>query len=99
MAFSGSLTSNAPSLRQQPQTLIDTDVKMPRGIAIDRYNCQGMACERRLYVADVGKRSILSFKLLIANNLPAIAPVEENGPSACAIISNVEATWVTTDSD
>jgi hypothetical protein len=91
-------TSNAPSLRQAPITLIDSGVKMPRGLAIDRYNCNGGACERRLYVADVGKRAILAFKLLIANNLPAIAPVEEDGPSECAIIANIQAAWVTVDS-
>merc|ERR1719506_1309294 len=72
---------------------------MPRGLAIDRYDCEGAACERRLYVADVGKRSILAFKLLIMNNLPAVAPISEDGTTNCAIIANIEATWVTVDSD
>jgi hypothetical protein len=92
-------TSNAPSLRQAPITLLDQQVKMPRGLAIDRFNCEGGACERRLYVADLGKQSILAFNLMIANGVPAVGPVEEDGPSVCAITRGLLATWVTVDSD
>jgi hypothetical protein len=91
-------TSNAPSFRQKPMTLIDSAVKMPRGLAIDRYNCVGAECERRLYVADMGNRAVLAFKLLITNDLPAWTKVDEKGPDACPIIRNIAATWVTVDS-
>merc|ERR1719375_2126224 len=70
-------TSNAPSLRQSPITLIDSDVKMPRGLAIDRYNCVSGVCERRLYVADFGARAIIGYKLMYANGMPKAAPIQE----------------------
>jgi hypothetical protein len=93
-------TSNAPSLRQSPIPLIDSGVKMPRGLAIDRYNCVGSKCSRRLYVADIGKQAILVFNLLVANGVPAVAPVqtEPDEVPECAIIRGIGATWVTVDS-